>query len=39
MRDEGARLAGTETVLFEWTRTGDDASFRHILRLVKGLPA
>ncbi len=38
MRAEGARLAGTETVLFEWTRSGDDPAFRSILELVKRLP-
>ncbi len=31
-------IAGTETVLFEWTRAGDDAAFRDILALVKTLP-
>jgi nicotinamidase-related amidase len=38
MRRAGAVVAGTETVLFEWTRSGDDAAFRDILALVKALP-
>jgi len=38
MRGAGAVVAGTETVLFEWTRAGDDAAFRDILALVKTLP-
>ena len=31
-------IAGTETVLFEWTHAGDDAAFRDVLALVKSLP-
>lgn len=31
-------LAGTETVLFEWTRDGGDPAFREVLELVKHLP-
>jgi nicotinamidase-related amidase len=38
MRRAGAVIAGTETVLFEWTQAGDDAAFRDVLALVKGLP-
>lgn len=38
MRDAGAVLVGTETTLFEWTRSGDDDAFRDILRIVKSLP-
>lgn len=38
MRAAGATLAGTETVLFEWTHSGDDPEFRAILQLVKELP-
>ena len=38
MRRAGALIAGTETVLFEWTQAGDDAAFRDILALVKSLP-
>jgi len=38
LREAGCTLAGTETVLFEWTRSGDDAAFRDTLRLVKDLP-
>ncbi len=39
MRRAGAVIAGTETVLFEWTHAGDDAAFRDVLALVKSLPA
>ena len=39
LRDAGCTIAGTETVLFEWTGSGDDAAFGDILKLVKGLPA
>jgi nicotinamidase-related amidase len=39
MRRAGCAAAGTETVLFEWTRAGDDAAFRDVLALVKTLPA
>ena len=38
LREAGCTLAGTETILFEWTRAGDDAAFRDTLRLVKDLP-
>lgn len=38
MRAAGCAIAGTETVLFEWTGGGDDAAFRDILKLVKALP-
>jgi nicotinamidase-related amidase len=38
MRGAGAVIAGTETLLFEWTQAGDDAAFRDILALVKSLP-
>lgn len=38
LREAGCTLAGTETILFEWTRAGDDAAFRDTLRLVKELP-
>lgn len=38
MRRAGAAIAGTETLLFEWTRAGDDAAFRDVLGLVKRLP-
>jgi nicotinamidase-related amidase len=37
LRDAGCTLVGTETVLFEWTRAGDDAAFRDVLALVKSL--
>jgi nicotinamidase-related amidase len=39
MRRAGCIVVGTETVLFEWTRAGDDAAFRDVLALVKTLPA
>jgi nicotinamidase-related amidase len=38
MRDSGCTLAGTDTVLFEWTRAADDPAFRDVLPLVKSLP-
>jgi nicotinamidase-related amidase len=38
LRKAGCTLVGTETVLFEWTRAGDDAAFRDVLKLVKSLP-
>jgi nicotinamidase-related amidase len=38
MRRAGAAIAGTETLLFEWTRAGDDDAFRDVLALVKHLP-
>jgi nicotinamidase-related amidase len=34
----GAVVAGTETILFEWSRAGDDAAFRDVLELIKRLP-
>jgi len=39
MARAGAMLAGTETLLFEWLRAGDDAAFRDVLAQVKSLPA
>jgi len=38
LRRAGCTVAGTETVLFEWTRAGDDPAFRDVLALVKRLP-
>jgi nicotinamidase-related amidase len=38
LRDAGCTIAGTETVLFEWTGSGDDAAFRDVLNIVKALP-
>ena len=38
MRAAGCALVGTETVLFEWTRAGDDPGFKDTLALVKALP-
>ncbi len=38
MRAAGAVPVGTETVLFEWTRAGDDPGFRATLAQVKALP-
>ena len=38
MRVAGCTLVGTETALFEWTRSGDDAAFKHTLGIVKTLP-
>jgi len=38
MRDAGATIAGTETLLFEWTRDADDPAFRAVLGHVKALP-
>lgn len=38
LRAAGCLACGTETVLFEWTRDGEDAAFRSVLRLVKSLP-
>lgn len=35
MQNAGCVLAGTETVLFEWTQAGTDPNFRSILALVK----
>jgi nicotinamidase-related amidase len=34
----GVIVAGTETVLLEWTHAGDDPAFRDVLALVKSLP-
>lgn len=34
----GCTLVGTETALFEWTRSGDDAAFKDTLGIVKALP-
>ena len=39
LRDAGCTIAGTETVLFEWTGSGDDVAFRDVLKIVKALPA
>jgi nicotinamidase-related amidase len=39
MRDAGCTLAGTETLLYEWTRSADDPAFRDVLARVKALPA
>ncbi len=39
LRDAGCTIAGTETVLFEWIGSGDDAAFRDVLSIVKSLPA
>ncbi|MDH5208253.1 MAG: isochorismatase family protein [Burkholderiaceae bacterium] len=36
MAQAGCLVAGTETVLFEWTRYATDERFRSILALVKG---
>jgi nicotinamidase-related amidase len=38
MRQAGCTVVGAETVLFEWTRAGDDVAFRDVLALVKSLP-
>lgn len=38
LRDAGAVLTATETVLFEWTRDGTDPIFREVLAMVKRLP-
>lgn len=38
MRGAGCVIVGTETVLFEWARAGDDAAFRDLLALAKALP-
>lgn len=37
MRAAGCTLVGTETALFEWTRSGDDAAFKKTLGIVKTL--
>lgn len=39
LRDADCTIAGTETVLFEWTGSGNDAAFRDVLKFVKALPA
>lgn len=36
MAQAGCVIAGTETVLFEWTRYANDEAFRAVLALVKG---
>lgn len=38
MRSASCTVAGTETMLFEWARAGDDLAFRDVLALVKRLP-
>jgi len=38
LQDAGAVLAGTETVLFEWLRAGNDPVFADLLRTIKALP-
>ncbi len=38
MRAAGCTPVGTETALFEWTRSGDDVAFKETLGIVKGLP-
>jgi len=38
LRAAGCAIVGTETVLFEWTGSGDDPAFRDVLTLVKALP-
>lgn len=38
MSAAGCTLVATETALFEWTRSGDDAAFKKTLGLTKGLP-
>lgn len=38
MRDAGCTIAGTETILFEWTGGADDPAFRETLAIVKSLP-
>jgi nicotinamidase-related amidase len=37
MRQAGCLLAGTETLLFEWTGSGADPQFRELLSIVKAL--
>ncbi|GAB4466048.1 MAG: isochorismatase family protein [Burkholderiaceae bacterium] len=37
MAQAGCLLAGTETVLYEWTAVATDARFREVLALVKSL--
>lgn len=36
MADEGAALAHTESVVYEWMQTADHDMFREVLKLVKG---
>jgi nicotinamidase-related amidase len=36
LADAGCVIAGTETVLFEWTKFATDEHFRSMLALVKG---
>jgi nicotinamidase-related amidase len=38
MREAGCTLVGTETALFEWTRSGEDSALKNTLSLVKSLP-
>ena len=38
LQDAGAIVAGTETVLFEWLRGGNDPAFGELLRTIKALP-
>jgi nicotinamidase-related amidase len=38
MRSAGCTPVGTETALFEWTRSGEDVLFKETLRIVKTLP-
>lgn len=38
LREAGCNIVGTETVLFEWTGSGDDAAFGEVLKIVKALP-
>jgi nicotinamidase-related amidase len=37
MQQAGCLLAGTETILFEWTGDGTDRRFRDVLTMVKSL--
>lgn len=37
MRAAGCTLVGTETAVFEWTRSGNDAAFKSALGIVKTL--
>ena len=39
MRDEGASLVTTESVMFEWCRTAEHPEFKQISALVKQSPA
>jgi nicotinamidase-related amidase len=38
MSAAGCTLVGTETAVFEWTRSGDDTAFKKTLGIVKTLP-